>query len=180
SSCPDLVLGPRRGGVTMKKLMILMLSAALLATASVPTSAKKAKKKAATLEWDTWTVDASGQPAMCDREDMDALCWLKVQLVVREGSLRTFWWDLGVMQLPTFMLESWGPCKGKLKKKGLICGASNFDCGDGCYADVSVGRFAKGELIIERYEGCRGGEECYDEPKLLYKVAMGNMKVKAR
>jgi len=164
----------------MKTWMVWALSAALLLAGGLSAGAKKPKKKNVTLEWDTWTVDAKGQPAVCDREDMEALCWLKVQLVVREGSLRTFWWDLGNFQLPTFVLDSWGPCKGKLKKKGVICGSSNFDCGDGCYADVNVARVSKGQLIIERYEGCRGGEECYEAPNLLYKVPLGNVKVKAR
>jgi hypothetical protein len=84
------------------------------------------------------------------------------------------------MELPIFMRETRGACQGEPKKKGRICGASNFDCGDGCHADVNLGRFAKGELLIERYEGCLAGEECDEEPKPLYTVPLGNMKAKAR
>jgi len=162
------------------KFLISMLCAALCLAASPELSAKRSKKKTVTMSWDMWTVNTSGQPEYCDTAAPDGRCLVQVQLVLREGSVRLFTYDLGRMSLETFLLEAWGKCSRKLKKKGQLCGPSNFDCGDSCYADVNVARFKKGQLFIERYESCRGGEECSDSPTLISQTSFPNIKVKVR
>ena len=156
--------------------LALFLAGALL-TPSEQVDAKS-KKPTWTLEWDVQAFDDAGKPTLCS--GFDTICTVKYSLVLRQGAVRVGTYAEGKTTLPGHALEAWGKCSGKNKKRGLVCGLINFDCGDNCYGDVLAASVIKDSLVVHHYEGCMGGEECMEAPKTILTTKIGPAKVQAR
>ena len=159
--------------------MVVVMGVALgMFGASDSVEAGKKKAPVWTIEWDLQAFDAKGMPTVCKGDE--EICKVQYALILRRGSLRVGSVFNGKVDMKSFIISSWGPCKGKNKKRGLLCGMMNHDCGDGCYADVVAVKVKKKTLIIDKYEGCRGGEECTEKPKQVFSRGLGNVKIKVR
>jgi hypothetical protein len=111
---------------------------------------------------------------------MQTICTVRYSLILRKGSMRVGTYFSHKADMKGHVIDSWGKCSGKNKKRGLICGLVDFDCGDSCYGDVLAVNVRSGKLVIDRFAGCRGGDECTEKPKQVFSTAIGKAKVKAR
>ena len=141
-------------------------------------TAKKKKPPVWTIEWDVQAFDDNGRPTTCS--GMDDECTVKYSLIVRLGSVRVGTYFTGKESMKSFIIGTWGKCTGKNKRRGMICGMLNHDCGDGCYADVVAVKVRKKRLVIDKYEGCQGGQDCTEKPKQVFSLPIGNARIKAR
>ena len=163
----------------LSKTAAILLSVSF-ALAWNPTTAEAVKKRPPTLtvEWDLQATDDRGRRTQCQGDE--DICSVSYALILRRGSLQVGNLYSGKVDMPSFIIDSWGACTGKNKKRGILCGTMNHDCGDGCYADVLAVRVKKGTVFVDKYEGCRGGEECYEKPKTVFSQNLGNVKLKPR
>ena len=162
----------------MKRIALVLLG--LIVGFGLIGGALAAKKKTVTLtvEWDLQVYDDKGKPTVC--KGADTTCTVRYSLILRKGAMRVGTYFSHKTEMKGHIIASWGKCSGKNKKRGLLCGLVDFDCGDSCYADVLAVNVRGGKLVIDRFAGCRGGDECTEKPKQVFSTAIGKAKVRAR